>query len=733
MNTSQSVYEWQHKNSSGGIIGKIKRFIDREGKKRDIPFYKRCGNEFEVGIPEELKQKGYPLFGIETFKDAKRVLIVCEGQKSQKALAELGFQCVTSILGASNAHRSNWKEIEDADLIYFMPDNDESGEKYIQTVYKFLYNSIIAPKVKVIRLPHLPPKGDVCDWLKQQRELKSWNELDSLANHPAYKIVQGRLQHAIGANLEDIPDSWNKEIAQENSTWGEPEPIQNTLLPVESLEMQYIPKAYHDWISDIAERMQCPPDFIAVAAIVATASIIGAGCGIKPKQMDEWLVIPNLWGGIVGRPGMLKSPAVSEVMQIMNQFETESKKKFDSGLAEYNADLKIYKASKEALKSAMLNSQKKMLKNNFSNMTNDPDSLKKQFIHLQEPGKPIWKRFKTNDATVEKLSELLADNPRGLLIYRDELIGLLSAWDKEGREGDRAFFLEAWNGYGSLTTDRIGRGMVHTENLCISIFGNTQPTKLTRYLDHAIRGLDNDGLLQRFQLLIYPDEPQNWKLIDREPNYRAKQRVVKILKNLSEMDSNQCGATKETHDRFAYFRFDEESQQLFYQWLINLENKKLKADDQPIMLEHLAKYRSLMPSLALIFHLIEIADGKANNKISIPATVNAIAWCDYLESHARRIYSMATTIANQAAMKLAKKIQEGELLNCFSLRDVYRKHWSLLDDKEIIKKACVELIEANWLRQSKSATEIGKPKNNVYLINPKIQIKKNFPLNGPLA
>lgn len=727
MNASQSVHEWQHKNSSGVIIGKIKRFIDREGRKQDIPFYLRYGNEFKAGIPEELKQKGYPLFGLETFKKANRILIICEGQKAQKALADLGFQCVTSILGASNAHRSNWKEIEDADLVYFMPDNDESGEKYIQTVYKFLCSSISSPKAKIVRLNNLPPKGDVCDWLKQQPELKSWNELDSLTNHPACKIVRERLQQVIGAHLEDIPSTWNISLLEENPDWGEPELIQNTLLPVESLEIQYIPEPYRDWISDVAERMQCPPDFIAVAAIVATASIVGAGCGIKPKQMDEWLVIPNLWGGIVGRPGMLKTPAVSEIMQILNQFETESKKKFDGGLAEYSADLEVFKASKEALKSAMLNSQKKILKSNFSNMTNDPDSLKKQFIHLQEPDKPIWKRYKTNDATIEKLSELLADNPRGLLIYRDELIGLLSTWDKEGREGDRAFFLEAWNGYGSLTTDRIGRGTVHTENLCISIFGNTQPAKLTRYLDHAIRGLDNDGLLQRFQLLIYPDEPQHWKLIDRKPNHQAKQRAVHILKNLSEMDFTQYGATKEGQDRFAYFRFDEESQKLFYQWLTSLENQKLKTDDQPILLEHLAKYRSLMPTLALLFHLIDIADKKSTNKISMTATINAIAWCDYLESHAQRIYSMAINIANQAAMKLAKKIQEGELLNGFSLRDVYRKHWSLLDDKETIKKACNELIEANWLRQSRNSPEGGRPKSILYWINPKIVQKKNLP------
>lgn len=62
-----------------------------------------------------------------------------------------------------------------------------------------------------------------------------------------------------------------------------------------------------------------------------------------------------------------------------------------------------------------------------------------------------------NDATVEKLGELLNDNPRGLIQVRDELAGWLAPLDQEGREQDRAFWLECWNGTGPYTSDRIGR------------------------------------------------------------------------------------------------------------------------------------------------------------------------------------------------------------------------------------------------------------------------------------
>ncbi len=47
-----------------------------------------------------------------------------------------------------------------------------------------------------------------------------------------------------------------------------------------------------------------------------------------------------------------------------------------------------------------------------------------------------------------------------------------------------------------------------------------------------------------------------------------------------------------------------------------------------------------MPSLALIFHIVDIADGKKEQGITLSSAQKAALWCDYLESHARRIYGM---------------------------------------------------------------------------------------------
>jgi hypothetical protein len=76
------------------------------------------------------------------------------------------------------------------------------------------------------------------------------------------------------------------------------------------------------------------------------------------------------------------------------------------------------------------------------------------------------------DATFEKLHEILAQNPAGVLVIRDELTGWLAELDRLGRKGERAFFLQAWNGDSGFTVDRIGRGSIYVPAVCVSLLGN---------------------------------------------------------------------------------------------------------------------------------------------------------------------------------------------------------------------------------------------------------------------
>jgi Protein of unknown function (DUF3987) len=75
--------------------------------------------------------------------------------------------------------------------------------------------------------------------------------------------------------------------------------------------------------------------------------------------------------------------------------------------------------------------------------TGNLEDIRKEIEEIEEPDVPREIRYMTNDATIEKIAEILRDNPDGILYYRDELMGWLRSLDKAGREADRAFYLEA--------------------------------------------------------------------------------------------------------------------------------------------------------------------------------------------------------------------------------------------------------------------------------------------------
>jgi Protein of unknown function (DUF3987) len=82
--------------------------------------------------------------------------------------------------------------------------------------------------------------------------------------------------------------------------WPEPEPF-GEIPPVMPFDPEFLPDAIAPWVMDIAERMQCPPDFVAVSAMVALGSALGRKVAVRPQRFTDWYEVPNLWGLNVGR------------------------------------------------------------------------------------------------------------------------------------------------------------------------------------------------------------------------------------------------------------------------------------------------------------------------------------------------------------------------------------------------------------------------------------------------
>ncbi len=417
-------------------------------------------------------------------------------------------------------------------------------------------------------------------------------KLDAVANSPISRISRDGLERV----TDD--DDHHRNATKPGATWPTPTEIKSDLPPPPPFDAKgLLPAPLYEFVLDEAARMPCSPDYIAAAMIVSLGSVIGARCAIKPKRRDDWIVTPNLFGGVVGDPSSKKSPAISTAFRFVDRLEAKEAEKLGEREKVHEAEMAAFAARQSAITAAM----KKAAAGKGDGLKMNAAVADLQ--SLDAPEKPQQRRFKTNDATVEKIGDLLTHNPGGLLVFRDELIGLLSSWDKEGREGDRAFYLEGWNGTGGFNIDRISRGSLFVPNLCLSVFGGIQPDLLERYLDGIVNALDNDGRIQRFQMLVYP-EPVAWQWIDRYPVKGAREAMRDLFDRLADFDPVQDGATPaDDFVKLPHFAFDDEAQEIFVEWDTELQTTLIPNEQNMLMRQHLAKFEKLFCSLALILHL----------------------------------------------------------------------------------------------------------------------------------
>jgi hypothetical protein len=136
----------------------------------------------------------------------------------------------------------------------------------------------------------------------------------------AFKFLADRLWKKPNISFTaDLPplDAETGEVIEDaetrptDSKWAAPKPLPDGLPPVDAFDSKsFLPVSIGPWVEDIAERMQCPPDFVGVSAMAALGAVTGCKIGILPEQCNDWYEVPNLWALAVGRPGTLKSPAM---------------------------------------------------------------------------------------------------------------------------------------------------------------------------------------------------------------------------------------------------------------------------------------------------------------------------------------------------------------------------------------------------------------------------------------
>lgn len=194
---------WHYRNAAGEPQGIVARF-DNDAGKQVIPFFKAGDSgRFKAGGPQ-----APVLYGLERLNGHKARALVVEGEKAAAALHSIGLLAVSAQGGAGKASSGAWDSLLGVPGVVFLPDNDKPGLRYCQESAAALVALATPdsplPELRLLNLPGLPEKGDICDWLAER--LPGWNQLDPVPveqREPLRAEIEALLEQA-----EPVPADW---------------------------------------------------------------------------------------------------------------------------------------------------------------------------------------------------------------------------------------------------------------------------------------------------------------------------------------------------------------------------------------------------------------------------------------------------------------------------------------------------------------------------------------------
>jgi len=504
--------------------------------------------------------------------------------------------------------------------------------------------------------------------------------------------------HAVHVGAE----SW--EAFQKPATKPRPLPTSKQH-PVPPFDFAMLPPKFRAFVADVADRMQASPDYTAAALLVGYGSVVGRKASIQPKEHDTgWTEHPHLWGCAVGHSGSMKSPAINSVMSILHKMENAERVKFRDASEKVKAHNEKMKAQQKVHDRAQ---DKEELRAKLAGET-----FEREEGDFALKALPPQRRFLISDTNPEALGMTMQDNPKGSLLFQDELPGLLGLMQKDNNQTLRPLLLQAYTGKESYTYDRVGRGQdIFVPSIALGIFGGIQPGALAPHVMGAVSdGKEADGFLQRFSMMVYPDTQRIDHLVDRLPDHAAIQAVKGAFVAAENITSKSVYPyAMEDEEGIPVFKFSTDAQRAFNGWLLGWIQRLQAEDMVEALRSHLTKYRKLVPALALLFHLSEGGRGD----VSLEALELAFAWAKYLEEHAKRVYLSGEPRVITGAKKLLRELQKkpSSLPRPFTASQVREKDWAALKGPEDAKAACAVLVEYGWLsaRPSGQQPKGGQP------------------------
>lgn len=250
------------------------------------------------------------------------------------------------------------------------------------------------------------------------------------------------------------------------------------------------------WFAEIltktANAMPTTPEFLFTTLLPAAASRIGTAAQVVIKPSAKYTQPMVIWSAIVAQSGSMKTPAQRIILDPLTTLEKEAHKRYEAETEEYEQ----LRAAGEQVK------------------------------------KPVRKRYLTKDSTIETLQRTHAENPRGILYYRDELAGAIKGRNqyRRGQGADEEAELDQWTG-SAVIVDRAEKAVCIPDS-AICRTGAIQWEVLADLMgDHH----DANGAWSRWLFCAADAPPRYLNLSEDEPDTQITEALIWLYRQLEQL------------------------------------------------------------------------------------------------------------------------------------------------------------------------------------------------------
>lgn len=424
-----------------------------------------------------------------------------------------------------------------------------------------------------------------------------------------------------------------------------------------------LPGPWAAFVRQGATALRCDEALVALPLLAVLAAAIGNTRRVHLG--GEWFEPAVLWICVVAESGGRKSPAAELAVNLVKARQKRQIKEFRDQVAEYKREIAE-------------------LKRQAREGDGEP---------TEPPPKPVLRRSVVADITIEKLADVLDDNRRGLLIYRDELAAWLNSFTRykgKGGGSDEANWLPIYRADALIYDRKTGdKTTIFVPNAACSIAGGIQPGTLARLMT---RNFFDSGLCARILFALPPRVPKTYTEDEIDPDVKAAAEA-----SLAALYDLSAEADDDGDPRPVVVTLSREAKARWRRFVDAWGLKQFEAEGERAAA--LAKLEAIPGRFALLHHVVTHAAGFGDTDPIGPASIEAgIRLAEWAANECDRVYRVLGETADERDVRrLVEKVQRhGGRLTAFDLRRSNQGRYPTTADAEADLDRLVSLGLGHW-------------------------------------